>query len=46
MVVMKIEVFWDCAPCRLELTILLDDPEDGGIMFLRNSEICLAVDTA
>jgi hypothetical protein len=46
MVVMKIQVFWDCAPCRLVLTTLLDDPEDGRIMFLRNSDICLAVDTA
>jgi hypothetical protein len=46
MVVMKIQVFLDCAPCPLVLTTLLDDPEGGRIMFLRNSDICLAVDTA
>jgi len=45
MVVMKIQVFWDCEPCRLVLATLLDGPEDEGIMFLRKSEICLAVDT-
>jgi hypothetical protein len=46
-VVMKIQVFWHCASCHRALTTLLSvlGPEDEDKALLRNSEICLPVDT-